>query len=422
MYFFVNPKKTSSELLSEFSSIISSELTLPEYVKIDTWTSFLKILFDASKEKKIIAAIDEFQRFLNIEPSVIFELQKEWDAHKGRLLLILSGSSIGMIRKVFIEQKAPLFKRAHNTLTIYPFDFKAVRKILEDSGINNIEEQIVLYSIYGGIPMYYMLIDDYKIKDVKSSIESLILREMAPLKNEISDILIEEFGREVPSYYAIITAISMGKNTAKEICDYAGIKETSLTPYIENLSKVLDIVAKEVPVTEKMPERSKKGRYFIKDNFFRFWFRYIYRNMSSYEIKNYAVIRDKINAGLNSFIGLGFEGVCKEVMLKLNKEGKTPFFFEKIGRQWGKFKGKDGKNVYEIDLVAMNENTKEILFAECKWQDRVDAKNVLAELKEKAKYVEWNTGKRKEYYAVFAKSFKEKKKEPNIILFDLKDF
>ncbi|MBU4451469.1 MAG: ATP-binding protein, partial [Nanoarchaeota archaeon] len=388
---------------------------------IDTWASFFNVLFDASKEKRIIVAIDEFQRFLSIEPSVIFEIQKVWDAHKGKLFLLISGSSVGMIRKIFIEQKAPLFKRAHNILTITPFDFETVGCILKDFGITDIEEQIKLYAIYGGIPMYYMLMGDYKINNTATSIEHLLLREMAPLKDEVSDILIEEFGRDVPSYYSIITAISMGKNTAKEICDYAGIKETSFTPYIENLSKVLGIVAKEAPVTEKNPERSKKGRYFLKDNFFRFWFRYVYRNMSAYEIKNYEVIRETIHSDISSFIGQSFEQVCKEFVLKQNASKKLPCFFEKIGRQWGKFKGEKGKNVYEMDLVALNDNTKEILFAECKWQDKVDAKKILADLKEKAQYVQWNNEKRKEHYAVFAKSFKENIKEPNVLLFDIND-
>ncbi|MBI2676093.1 MAG: ATP-binding protein [Candidatus Aenigmarchaeota archaeon] len=420
IYFFVNPRKTSSELLSEFSSIISSELSLPEYIKIGTWPSFLKVLFDASKEKRLVIAIDEFQRFLSIEPHIIFELQKEWDAHKGKLFLLISGSSVGMVRKIFIEQKAPLFKRAHNILTIDPFGFEAVGRILGDFGITGIEEKIKLYSIYGGIPMYYALIGDYNIADTLSSIDRLLLRELAPLKDEVSDILIEEFGREVPSYYSIITAIAIGKNTAKEICDYAGIKETSFAPYIENLSKVLGIVAKDVPATEKNPERSKKGRYFLKDNFFRFWFKYIYRNMSAYEIKNYAAIREKITSDLSSFIGRSFEQVCREFMLKLNREG-TPFFFEKIGRQWGKFRDEGGRNVYEIDIVALSERSKEILFCECKWQGNVDAQRVLEELKEKAKLVQWNNGTRKEYYAIFAKSFRERMKEPNLLLFDLAD-
>ncbi len=42
----------------------------------------------------------------------------------------------------------------------------------------------------------------------------------------------------------------------------------------------------------------------------------------------------------------------------------------------------------------------------------------------KSQYVQWHDNNRKEYYAVFAKSFKEKPKdiiEKNVLLFDLKD-
>ncbi len=421
IYLFVNPKKTSTELLSEFSSVISTELSLPEYVKADTWPMLFKVLFDASKDKPIILAIDEFQRLVDIDPSAIFDLQKIWDSEKGKMFLILSGSSIGMMRKIFIEEKAPLFKRAHNIISIKPFDFETVRRILCDYGISDTEEQIKMYSIYGGIPMYYALISDYKLKNTSSTIDHLLLRDFASLKDEIPDILTEEFGRDVPSYYAIMTAISMGKNTAKEICDYAGIKETSISPYIENLSKILDIVGKEVPITEEKPEKSKKGRYILKDNFFRFWFRYIYRNMSTYEIKNYPAIKEKINSDFNSFLGPSFEEICKEILTKLNKAKKLPFSFEKAGRQWGRFRGEEGKNVYEIDIAALNNKTREILFCECKWKDDVDANKILSLLKEKAKHVEWNNGKRKEHYAIFAKSFKERIKESDLFLFDLKD-
>jgi AAA+ ATPase superfamily predicted ATPase len=89
------------------------------------------------------------------------------------------------------------------------------------------------------------------------------------------------------------------------------------------------------------------------------------------------------------------------------------FSFNKIGKCWYKDK--------EIDLIALNEQAKQILFAECKWRDKVDAAKVLEELKEKSQFVRWQNDKRKEYYAVFAKSVKEKIKEPNIFLFELKD-
>lgn len=87
--------------------------------------------------------------------------------------------------------------------------------------------------------------------------------------------------------------------------------------------------------------------------------------------------------------------------------------FTKIGKWWHKDK--------EIDIVALNEQKKEILFAECKWRDKVDARKILEELKDKARFVEWRNNSRKEHYAVFAKSFREKIREKDVSCFDLKD-
>jgi len=74
-----------------------------------------------------------------------------------------------------------------------------------------------------------------------------------------------------------------------------------------------------------------------------------------------------------------------------------------------------------MDLVALNDSTKEIIFVECKWKDKVNAEKIREDLKEKSKFVEWNNEKRKEFYCIIAKSFKKKTKIADVLLFDLRD-
>lgn len=52
-----------------------------------------------------------------------------------------------------------------------------------------------------------------------------------------------------------------------------------------------------------------------------------------------------------------------------------------MGRWWHKDK-------------KFNDDTKEILFVECKLQSNVNVKKVLSELKDKSKFVQWNNEKR----------------------------
>ncbi|MGB9675536.1 MAG: hypothetical protein ACPLYW_03025 [Candidatus Nanoarchaeia archaeon] len=72
-------------------------------------------------------------------------------------------------------------------------------------------------------------------------------------------------------------------------------------------------------------------------------------------------------------------------------------------------------------MVALNEPQKQILFCECKWQDRVDADKVLASLRETAAHVLWYKDVRKEFYAIFTKNFRKKVKGKGIYCFDLRD-
>ena len=81
-----------------------------------------------------------------------------------------------------------------------------------------------------------------------------------------------------------------------------------------------------------------------------------------------------------------------------------PMEFTSLGRWWRKQR--------EIDLVGINEGTREILFVECKWQDRVPAEKVLRSLREKALRVDWYHKKRKERYCIIARSVQRQGRLP----------
>jgi len=420
IYLFVDDKKSERMLLDEYSRQIKEMFNLGDYVILRDWEHLIKLLFDISRQSEIVVAIDEFQRFADINYSVINQMQKYWDTCKegSKIFFILSGSSIGMIKDIFIRQKSPLFKRAQNILFIEPFDFGNISVILNDLMITDIKTKIEIYSLFGGVIYYYALMEHYNVKSVKSILDDLILRKFAPLGNEVRDIMIECFGKEHRTYYSILAAIALGKGTKKEIADFVDVKETSLSNYLYDLADLLGVVQHKIPITEENQKKSKKGRYFLKDNFFKFWFKFIYRNMSYYEIGNYEYIKEKIKSEFNSYVGFIFEDVCREFLLNLNgNTSSLQFNFSKIGSWWSR-KGD------EIDIVALNEETKEVMFCECKWTEKKVGLGTLNELKEKAKLVEWYNQDRKEYFALFSKSGFEDNLislKDNALLFDLND-
>jgi len=80
----------------------------------------------------------------------------------------------------------------------------------------------------------------------------------------------------------------------------------------------------------------------------------------------------------------------------------------------------------EIDIVAINEGTKEILFCECKWRNRNVDWGIVEELKQKAQLVDWHNKIRKERFLVvsksgFTKNCLEKMHDEDVLHWDLGD-
>jgi len=212
---------------------------------------------------------------------------------------------------------------------------------------------------------------------------------------------------DLGTYKTILEAIAKGKRTVSEIKDFARMQRTEISPYLSKLINT-DFVIKELPLTE--PVTSKMGRYFIADQFVAFWFRFIYPNLSNIEEGIYSA--QTVKKVYSQYMGYVYEKICRQVLIELIRQEKLSF--DKVGRWW--------YQDTEIDLVAINADKNEILFAECKWQDNVSPPQVLSELKKKSGLVRWNNKNRKERYAIFARSFQKiDLGEDNILLFDLKE-
>ena len=228
-------------------------------------------------------------------------------------------------------------------------------------------------------------------------------------------LLAEEFN-DFSTYSLILHALAEGKTKLSEISSHTDLEGKKISAYLDILEH-LGFIQAMVPVTKK--EKKFRGRsYLIADSFLEFWFRFINQHRSMIELGQQEQLLLSLQGEINSFIGRKFEKVCQQFL-----HYNPIFAFNRIGKEWGNMPaGESGKDTYEIDLCAVNEKTKEILFGECKWQSKVDAQVILRELQKKASYVQWFDKQRKEYYVLFAKSFRYKNiDEKNVFLFDLND-
>jgi AAA+ ATPase superfamily predicted ATPase len=198
-----------------------------------------------------------------------------------------------------------------------------------------------------------------------------------------------------------------------EIVQETGIDDRHKVNKYLSVLRELHIIRRKVPLTEDKPHKSRKGIYILDDPFFRFWFRYIFPNMSYLEEGDIDYVwEEKIKPDFDSFVGFIFEDICIQKLKSLNKDNNLPFKAKNIGQWW------DGRE--EIDIVAAD-GKGSFMFCECKWTAKKIGISVLDELQNKANKF---PGVVRKYFGFFSKSGFSKgikdlsKKRKDIVLFD----
>ena len=387
--YFLADKRTGLEQLRELGRIVG-DMFKDDILKDRGFENWLEVFTYLKKHKKgkFILAIDEYPYLVETDKSISSIFQKGWDQtlKNSGIFMVLSGSSIGMMESEVLAYKAPLYGRRTGQILIKPLPFNEMRGFFPGKGF---DEVLSIYTITGGIPAYILQWDPALSAD--ENIKQKIFMSTEFLHNEVEFILKEEF-REPKNYLSILRAISWGKRKFSEIANETGLEKNILTKYLMTLER-LQIVEKEVPVTEDNLQKSRKGLYAITDNFFRFWFQYVFPYKSDLEIQRFDEVLRKMRESFKMLESGIYETVCRHIIQDFRDEF---FAFERVGKWWEREK--------EIDVVALNAGTKDILFGEAKWSEKQVGTNIYEALKEKAAHVDWKRNARNEHYILFSKS------------------
>ena len=399
LYFFVNRGKTSESLLREYEEILRKKGVITKYEHMSSWDEFFEILFERFEG---VVVFDEFQDFQRVEPSIFSTLQKFIDLYENRknLMLIFTGSTVGMIEKLFRDSKEPLYGRTKRALHLKELGIKASYKMSEELGIEGVDDFIKLYAVFGGFPKYYMAVEDEGLegKSAGEIIRALFFSPSAPLEEEVPRILSLEFGRRSGVYYDILEAVANGATSISKIAGYMTREETSLTRQIKELVDYFKLLSHDRAIL------GKERVLYIRHPLLNFWFRFIHPRLSEYEAMREDLGKEVISM-LPDYTGKRFDFICRELLWILNGKGELPFKFTEIGRHWGHYRENGQRKVYEIDIVALSGDRKKALFGECKWRNRpVNGEKLLEELKRKVELSNWRGEK---HYLLIARKVKK---------------
>ncbi len=328
--------------------------SLFELARFETWESLFSEFLNRKGKEKVIIIIDEFPYLISAYRPIVSIFQKIWDTmvrKRNDVMLILCGSSIGMMETEVLGYKSPLYGRRTGQWKVEELEFSYLKAFFPQ---HTFSEHVKFYGIVGGTPGYLTKLDP--MLTFEENLRKNVITKGSYLYEEAEMLLKQEL-RMPNNYFAILQAIAAGKHRYGEIVNETNLDKSLVSKYLVVLQR-LGLIKKVLPVNVSVKKkiRSKKGLYYFSDNYFAFWFRFIFPFkylLESNQMEEYLVV---FNRDFESYIGTVFESLMREQFLK--KLIRAPF--KEVGRWWHKDT--------EIDIVGVTLDNR-CFFIEVKWSE-----------------------------------------------------
>jgi AAA+ ATPase superfamily predicted ATPase len=407
--YFLADRRPGRDLLEEFKEKMSQVLRDESFSRLEVgnWLELFREFLKWWKRGKIIIVMDEFPMLIEDDKAIPSVFQKIWDLElkNSQAMLILLGSSVGMMETEVLSYRSPLYGRRTGQWKLQPLRFQHLREFFKKYSD---EDLVRVYGCLGGVPAYLIKFDpNIPFWD---NVATRIFRKGEFLYGEAEFLLREEL-REPRLYSAILKAVAFGASSFGEIAGFTGLEKTLLSKYLDVLEE-LGWIERLYPVGERIKPR--KALYRMADPYMAFWFRYVFPNKSELELGNVGAVLEKVKQDYDAYLGTVYEQIFRESLYGLKR---IPFRPKIVGKWW--FKDK------EIDAVALDEAKSLSAFFEVKWSSlkKTEAERIVQALKQKAQFFNWRKARRREYFGLVARKVEEGEElsKKGFIILELKD-
>lgn len=344
------------------TKLIKSELNI-DNLYFDSFIEAIEFVFKYSIKNRLYFVIDEYPYIRKIVPSIDSHLQQLIDSYEGKsnIIFFICGSSISTMKDIQSENN-PLYRRFSLSILLKEMDYYDSSMFYKD--FSN-EDKVRLYAAFGGSPYYNKQIDS-KLT-VKDNIINLLSGSYSHLKDDVSLNLKEEISK-INNANAVFRAIAEQKAFHfNDILSKAHIESSPILSDCLNKLMNMDVIEYIAPINDK--KNKQKSGYRLSDNSLRFFYRYIYPNISVQLLFSDESFYDLfINDDFESnIVPLTFETIAKQYLIRLNRQGKnnptlldigTYYYDDPIEKKNGQFdvaaKINDGYILYEVKFSKSN--------------------------------------------------------------------
>lgn len=359
LYWVADPTSSLEQLRSFSQALYNYETPdspAPQEYTLASWDQAFREVAKMAAKERLVLFIDEVTYLMAVNPQFIGILQRAWDQwlSKSNLMLVLSGSQMGMMQKQILAYDAPLYGRTTAHIRLMRMPFWTTRSFFPEYSAR---ERMSVYAVWGGIPAYWERLSP------DLSFEQNLRRQLLPSNLWMMDepaFLLKDFVNDPYNYVSILRALVHGAHTTGRMVTWTGLSKGHITSYLATLRDT-GFVEREVPVTED-EGNSRRGRYFVTDPYLRFYYHFLAAYQSKLALGGQNELMDDILEKLPDFIRIfTWRELCSEWLLRSSLAGDLPVSLENVGGFWHRSQ--------EIDLVGIDRLNANLTLAVCDWTE-----------------------------------------------------
>lgn len=284
-------------------------LELPPLAHTD-WSDLFAHIAHNTKKGRWIVLLDEISWMARRDPAFLGKLKTAWDdlfKKNDRLILILCSSVSSWIEENLLSSTG-FVGRISWTIRLDQLPLEQCARFVGLRPTNHSAYDLLkMLAVTGGVPKY--LEELLPMMTAEQNIRRLCFEPEGLLFNEFDQIFHTLFERRSKLYRRIVTALANTRLDLSGVCAAIGHEKSGVIgSYLDDLV-LAGFLAKD-PTWELRSKRTKRQvRYRIRDNYVRFFLRYVEPRRHEIEQKRFSAKPLETLRGWDSVMGLQFENL-----------------------------------------------------------------------------------------------------------------
>ena len=383
------PGMSNPDQLAAFGRQLGEQVGLPAF-KPDSWFDAFRFL-EASlpKAERLVVLLDEISWMGKYDQNFAGELKYAWDRRFKNvegLILVACGSVSSWISENILGNTG-FVGRISLDLVVRELPPRDCISFWSDAAQRvSCREILDVMAITGGVPKY--LEEVIPALSADENIRRMCFLPNGYLFGDFENIFSSVFGGESPLKRKILELLSLGDRTRLEIADALGISANGQLSSVLDDLELAGFTASDTGLNPETGKQAKSGIYRLRDNYTRFYLRYIKPHRAEIESARYVCATVQALPEWNSVAGLQFENLVRnnlgELLPLLHLEG-----IQILGA--GPFRKLTGDSTRGVQIDMLIQTPSAVHVVEIKRKKEI-GDEVVSEMKEKLRRLKVRRG------------------------------